>query len=211
MGRFPGSIILAAAIAVAGCQKTHEPPSSGAISESKPSSVGAEPVAAKKRTPGMPLVWKASKPAPNPFEAVAGDRTEYQVHFAESKASDTADIEAAILEVVKKALSFSDANKGERGKRLVFLWDDVYATLTVVYTDDSMMNDARHVTKCYFAELDKKGNLKKLSREVRRMIEAALAPSRLGVAPPTIPVFYSDQDRASVGEADFKAQQLTIG
>ena len=30
----------------------------------------------------MPLVWKSAKPAPDPFEAVAGDLTEYQVHLA---------------------------------------------------------------------------------------------------------------------------------
>jgi len=209
--RYPGTVVLAAVIAFAGCQKPEGPVGGQAGVESKPTAAGAEPVAVKERMAGMSLVWKSSKPAPDPFEAVVGDRTEYQVHFAESTAADTADVEAAILDVVKKAFGFSEANKGERGKRIVFLWDVVYATLTVVYTDESMMHDARHVTKCYFVELDESGSAKALSREVRRMIEAALAPSRLGFVPPTIPVFYSDQDRASVGEADFMAQKLTNG
>src|SRR5438309_1090807 len=111
----------------------------------------------------MSLVWQSSKPAPDPFEAVAGGRTEYQVHLAECAAVDPDDIKAAIVEVVKKALGFFEANTGECSKRLVFLWDGVYATLTVVFTDDSMMNDARHVTKCYFKELDQQGTAMTLS------------------------------------------------
>ncbi len=159
----------------------------------------------------MRLVWKSSKPAPDPFEALAGDQTEYQVHFAQCAAVDAADIEAAIVEVVQKALGFAEANRGERCKRLLFLWDVVYATLTVVYTDDSMKYDARHVTKCYFAEVDKEGAGKALSKAVRRMIGSTVAQCRHGLLSATMPVFYSDQDRASVGAVNFKAQQLTNG
>lgn len=158
----------------------------------------------------MSLIWESPNPAPDPFEAVAGDWTVHQVHSAETTAVNPSDIDAAIVEVVKKGLSFSEANKGERSKRIVFLWDVVYATLTVVYTDDTMMYDARHVTKCYFVELDKKGNAKALSRDVRRIIESTVAQYRRERLPAIIPIFYSDQDRASVGEAHFKAQQLTM-
>lgn len=154
----------------------------------------------------MPLVWQTSKPAPDPFEATVGDRTTYQVHFAESEALDLPELEAAIGEVTKKALDFAEANKGERSKRILFLWDVVYATLTVVYTDDSMMHDARNVTKCYFAELDKEGTAGKLRGDIRRMIE-----SGCGNFPVTVPVYYSDEDRASVGAKNFRAQQLTSG
>ena len=159
----------------------------------------------------MPLEWKSSKPAPDPFEAVAGDLTEYQVHFARSAALDHADIEAAIVEVVQKALGFAQANRGERCKRLLFLWDVVYATLTAVYTDYSMMYDARHVAKCYFAEVDKVGAGKALSNAVRGMIASTMARSRHDTLSEAMPVFYSDQDRASVAEANFMAQQLTNG
>lgn len=159
----------------------------------------------------MSLVWQSSKPAPDPFAAVAGDCTTYQVHFAESAAIDHPGLEDAIGEVVRKAFGFSEANKGERPKRILFLWDVVYATLTVVYTDDSMMYDSRHVTKCYFAELDKEGTGGELRNDIRRMIESSVAHSRRGLIPETMPVYYSDQDRASVGAADFKAQQLTNG
>lgn len=159
----------------------------------------------------MSLVWESSKPAPDPFEAAAGDRTTYQVHFAKSTAVDPDAIEAAIVEIVRTALNFSEANKGVRSKRLLFLWDVVYATLTVVYTDDSMMYDARNVTKCYFAELDKEGTARDLRSDIRRMIESSVAQSRHGLIPPTMPVYYSDQDRASMGAAAFEAQQLTNG
>ncbi len=172
---------------------------------------GEELIVSRTKDVDMSLVWKPSKPAPDPFEAVAGDQTEYQVHSAESAALDLPGIEAAIIEVVKKALGLSGSNSGKRCKRVLFLWDVVYATLTVVYTDDSMMYDARHVTKCYFAELDKEGKAKKLSSEIRQMIESSIAQSRHGLIPATMPIFYSDQDRASVGAAEFKAQPLTNG
>ena len=159
----------------------------------------------------MPLVWQSSAPAPDPFEAVAGDLTEYQVHLAQSAAVDLAEVEGAIVEVVKKALGFSETNAGERTKRLLFLWDVVYATLTVVYTDDAMMYEARHVTKCYFAELDKEGTAKALSSQIRQMVDSSIAQFRHGLLPATMPVFYSDEDRASVGEAEFKAYRLTSG
>jgi hypothetical protein len=140
-----------------------------------------------------------------------GDPTAYQLHFAQSTAVDPVDIEAAIVEVVTKALGLSEANAGDRSKRLVFLWDVVYATLTVVFTDDSKMYDARHVTKCYFPELDKKGTGKALSNQVRQMLNSSMARIHHRLLPATMPVFYSDQDRASVGEKNFKAHQLTNG
>jgi hypothetical protein len=157
----------------------------------------------------MALLWETSRPAPDPFEAIAGDRTEYQVHLAKSPAVDPLDIEAAIVEVVKKALSFFDANRGERSARLLFLWDVVYADLTVVYTDDSMMYDARHVTKCYFPALDGAGTAEALSEKTRRMIGTAVAQFRHGLIPACMPAFYSCEDRASVGPEDFEVQQLT--
>jgi len=156
----------------------------------------------------MPLEWKASKPTLDPFGAVAGDLTEYQIHFAKSAAVDPAAIEAAIGDITLKAFGFCEANAGERTKRLLFLWDVVYSILTVVYTDDSMMYDARHVTKCSFSELDKEGRGGELSCDIRRWIKASVAGSRHGRLPETMPVFYSDQDRASYG-ADFEAEQLT--
>jgi hypothetical protein len=157
----------------------------------------------------MPFMWKNSEPVVNPFNAFVGDRTECQVHFAESAAVDPVDIEAAIGEVVTKALSFLEANRGERSSRLLFLWDVVYANLTVVYTDDSMMHDARHVTKCSFPELDKAGTAEALSDRIRGMIASTVAQLRHGLIPASMPVFYSCDDRASVNPEDFRAQQLT--
>lgn len=157
----------------------------------------------------MSLTWTLSQPAPDPFEAITGDQTECQVHFAECTTVDPAAVQTAIAAVVKKALGFYEANKGERCQRLLFLWDVVYAMLTVVYTDGSMMLDARHVTKCYFVAIDKQGTAKRLSKEVCRMIESSVAQDRHGLLPATMHIFYSDQDRASVGAATFKAQQLS--
>ena len=74
-----------------------------------------------------------------------------------------------------------------------------------------MMYDARHVTKCYFAELDEEGTAKALSNKVRQMLDSSIAQFRHGILPATMPVYYSDEDRASMGKAEFKAYQLTNG
>src|SRR5690606_34313396 len=106
----------------------------------------------------------------------------------------------------------------ERAKRLLFLWDVVYATLTVVYTDDSMMYDAHHVAKCYFPAFDKlepvnQANFeaaKRLSHDIRQIIESTMTHYRHGRGFGNLPIYFSDVDRASSG-VGFSAQQLPIG
>jgi hypothetical protein len=74
-----------------------------------------------------------------------------------------------------------------------------------------MMYDSRHVTKCYFAEFDKEGTAEELSNDLRRMIESCVGRSSRGLIPAAMPVYYSDQDRASFGADEFEAQPLTNG
>lgn len=156
------------------------------------------------------LDWQTSEPRPNSFEAVAGDLTQYRVHYAESHARELPAVGRAVSGVVAKALGFASAYSGDRGKRLVFLWDVVYATLTVVYTDNSMMHDAHNVTKCYFAELDQARLGEQSSEPVRHFVTQELARQRGKLLPAALPAYFSDQDRASEG-ADFSAQLIDGG
>jgi hypothetical protein len=161
-----------------------------------------------ERVFNVTLDWRTSDPKANPFEATVGDLTTYRVHFAESNASQVSEIERAVADVVAKSLTFTQANSGGRAKRLLFLWDVVYATLTVVYTDDSMMYDAHHVTKCYFAEVDKAEIGEEPSGSIRGVLDREVSRQRGQSLPPTIAAYFSDEDRASVGAADFTAHQL---
>jgi hypothetical protein len=77
----------------------------------------------------------------------------------------------------------------------------------VVYTDDTMMEDAHHVTKCYFSELDKAELGEALSAFVHQILEEEIGRRRDRDLLRTMPVYFSDEDRASEGK-DFSAFEL---
>jgi hypothetical protein len=157
----------------------------------------------------LTLHWETSTPALDPFEASVGDLTTYQVHFAESVALKPSELAIALTEIVAKTLEFATANAGDRCARLIFLWDVVYAMLTVVYTDESMAHDAHHVVKCHFIKLDEEGVDDEVTDRVRAVLDSEVKRQRTGRLPPTMPVYFSDEDRASVG-SDFTARQIGV-
>lgn len=153
----------------------------------------------------MALIWQVSKPKSDPFAAIVGDRQLYQVHFAVSEAIHSADVENAIGEILGKALEFINDVQADRRTRLLILWDSVYAILTAVYTDFSMMQDAHLVTKCQFVAIDGTDVAKSLESELPRMIHAQISRLESNLSCCDLPIFYSAQDRASVGETGFSA------
>jgi hypothetical protein len=159
------------------------------------------------RGENLTLRWETSDPAPDPFEASVGDLTNYQVHFAESRALKPQALATALNQFVTKTLEFADPNAGTRCERLVFLWDAVYAMLTAVYTDESMAHDAPHVTKCHFTQLDEDGVDDEVTDYVRAVVASEVKRQRAGRLRPAMPVYFSDEDRASVG-TEFKAQRI---
>ena len=169
----------------------------------------------------LSLEWRTSEPRPNPFEAIAGDLTEYRVHFATSAASAHSDLKRHLIEVVHKAISFAKENVGDNVSRMLFLWDGVYAILTVVCTDEKMERDAHHVISCQFSAIDEQlskflppgpawsAALNEFSSRVRRFLEGLAAAGHLDEIPASIGVYYSDQDRASLGSSDILVHRLT--
>lgn len=167
------------------------------------------------------LKWESSGPVPNPFEAVAGGFTEYCVHIANCDSTEDGNLRAALADVIRKSLSFASTSLSGIATRLLFLWDAVYADLTVVYADESMMEDAPQVTKCTFVafgdQLDEiaardedewEEASEALSARIRRLLEDQLASCDLRMLPPRMTVYFSDQERSS-GPSEFVAHQIT--
>ncbi|HUQ71278.1 MAG TPA: hypothetical protein VM165_17250 [Planctomycetaceae bacterium] len=157
------------------------------------------------------LEWKTAGPKPNAFEATCGDTATYSVHFADSAADTDAEFRDHLSQVIRKAASFASLNLSGAISRIVLLWDGVYATLTVVYTNDTMERDACHVTKCRFSAIDERLNRPNLSdpawateqndftQRLQRMLEELVASHDLHNLPATVDIFFTDQDRASYG------------
>ena len=100
------------------------------------------------------LVWKNSEPRVNPFDAVAGESYEHEVHHAISSSVSDRDVTNDLVEIIHKALMYMHDASTERSAKMLILWDMVYFTLTIVSTDETMLLDERHVTKCTFAGLE---------------------------------------------------------
>ena len=166
----------------------------------------------------MALSWKSPEPSPDPFAAVVGDNFLYEVYYARSQAVSVKDIEIDLTEVVDKALPFARAATGDRAVNMLLLWDAVYCTLTIVCSDKEMMEDSSKVVKCGFDSLEAKvydlpideetggikyeAELAKISSMIRAILKTILGKKEVSDLPSDMPIYFSDEDRPSVG-ADF--------
>jgi len=169
------------------------------------------------------LEWRIGPPCPDPFAAIAGELTLYQVHFASSKALMTAELKGDLSQVVEKAVSLANENLRDDISRLLFLWDSVYSVFTVVYTDEKMEHDARQVTKCGFTAIDEhfqRGEFlhprqfaerNKFGRIVCATLEDLAAAGYLNALPPAIDAYFSDHDRASCGSSSIPVHRIPMG
>ena len=97
----------------------------------------------------MIFIWKKHEPQASPFAIVAGNPTEYMVYSLSVPSADEAEVRAAITESVAQMCRLADANVTRRTEIVLFEWDRVYSTLTVVYTDRERSFDARDVLKVF--------------------------------------------------------------
>lgn len=99
------------------------------------------------------VTWKHSEPAPNPFEGVAGDFTEYVVHLCEARAhkDEEADILASVLQ---PALEAAKRVQREEARFILCDFDPVYSILTIVVTDGNRTKDEREVFKLVYHDWD---------------------------------------------------------
>lgn len=105
----------------------------------------------------MNLDWKENKAA-NPFETLLGEDTEYTVHFADCEEVLDEKVQSAINAGIEKSVGLLELNLRDDSMYLLFEWDVVYSTLTIVVTDESKEKDSGHVIKCSFPELDREMN-----------------------------------------------------
>ena len=91
--------------------------------------------------------WKKHDPEPSVFGQVAGNPTEYVVYTLSVRSADDADVQAGIVEAVAQMCRLAEANVTARTEVVLFEWDAVASTLTVVYTDRERNFDAREVLK----------------------------------------------------------------
>ena len=86
----------------------------------------------------MNLTWTEHEP-----------QDEYLVYSLSVASTAEEDIRAAIEEAVAQMCRLADANVTQRTQIVLFEWDAVYSTLTVVYTDRERSFDAREVLKVF--------------------------------------------------------------
>ena len=97
----------------------------------------------------MDLTWKKHEPQASPFAIVAGNPTEYVVYSLSVTSADDEEVRAAIDESVAQMCRLAAANVTQRTEMVLFEWDSVYSTLTVVYTDRERSFDAGEVLKVF--------------------------------------------------------------
>lgn len=85
--------------------------------------------------PKARLRFTVEAPAPDPFEAVAGDDREYTVHHLEIPQRADRFVRAGLAAVVTRVVRLAPANITRKRKRIMFAWDPTYSTLTVTFSD----------------------------------------------------------------------------
>jgi len=93
----------------------------------------------------MKLNWKTARPAPSPFDKGG---PVYRVRSAEFLKTANLSMRAALRAVVAEGLRLAPANLDGSRALVLFEWDLVYSTLTVVFTD-AKRNDAPDVLKLF--------------------------------------------------------------
>ena len=97
----------------------------------------------------MGFEWTKHEPAASPFAIVAGNPMEYVVYTLSVPSVDETEIQAAMVESVAQMCRLAEANVTARTEIVLFEWDAVSSTLTVVYTDRERSFDAREVLKVF--------------------------------------------------------------
>mgnify|MGYP006197211531 CR=1 FL=1 len=97
----------------------------------------------------MGFEWTKHEPAASPLAIVAGNPTEYVVYTLSVPSVDETEVQAAMAESVAQMCRLAEANVTERTEMVLFQFDSVYSTLTVVYTDRERSFDAREVLKVF--------------------------------------------------------------
>ena len=166
----------------------------------------------------MKLKWKAARPAPSSFEP---DGPVYQVRSVEFAKTANLSMRAALAAVVEETIRLAPANLDGTRSLVLFEWDVVYSTLTVVFTD-ARRNDAPDVLKLFCRGWDREhhkarndwmteGWMMARAEAVRAWLDAIVTrmkPRWKKLSPKrAIRVAFKDKDRArlrTLGDGKFK-------
>lgn len=99
------------------------------------------------------LTWQHPRPAPNPFEAVADDLTEYEVHLCTAREHAGED-ETVLAALLAPTLAAAEQVEREEARFVLFDFDPLYSLLTAVVTDGDRTRDERHVFKLSLGDWD---------------------------------------------------------
>lgn len=102
----------------------------------------------------MTILWEVSESQPNPFEAIAGDLTEYVVHYASSESTTENNVISELHECIDRAIDMFDINIVPDSHFFLITWDEVYSSITLTVADYKMERESTHVIKFSFLGID---------------------------------------------------------
>lgn len=98
------------------------------------------------------MEWKENLPAANPFDASVGFETEYIVHSSTCDCDDS-DADKAAIEAGQYSLKYITENLTDESEYLLFSWDDINSSLSIVITHDDLVEYSPHVIKVNFERM----------------------------------------------------------
>lgn len=171
--------------------------------------------------PSKPIVklnWKGTEPGVDPFAALLGREGQPLVSIATCGAKTEEELIEAIKQLVERTALFA-RRLVKDARRALFLWDPVYAELTIVFTDETMYVDGPLVTRCQFPLLDEilsalsrqsaeKWDLEtaRFSQKMREWVAEEVSKVKF---PGDLEVYFSDQARETFSPEEFEAARIT--
>ncbi|MFV8783033.1 hypothetical protein ACNKU7_11465 [Microbulbifer sp. SA54] len=105
----------------------------------------------------MNLTWTENKTLSQPA-GDTGQRSEYVIHSSTIEKTSDDGVQRAIDACIDKACTLLPRNIRDDSRYLLFGWDAVNSTLTIVVTDDSKEKDSPDIVQCRFSSLVEKMN-----------------------------------------------------
>ncbi len=101
--------------------------------------------------------WRVSEEVDR-FAAAVGVASSYRVHSLPIPSSDDERVHASFVDMFERVISHGLGQLGEGRNVILFIWDVVYSTLTVVATDRKRSSDGPDVFKLFCTGWDKTGS-----------------------------------------------------
>lgn len=170
----------------------------------------------------MSYKWTISKQKVNPFNSLTGDNHSYEVHLLKVRCLSELEIKHVLEAATQKALSLAHIPLQEQAQKMLFIWDQVYCSLTISFTDDELVRDYSPIVKCVFEGLDAKMwelhkqihvNLEKetemLCKSIKAFLIEIVSNIDAEVIPSCIPIMFSTSERSAVSTNELDVYDIT--